>query len=470
MPSSVNAKVFSWSDRLFQTIFKGKPNVTSAQDINRYLNAITEYQRKLSQFLGAVRDNFNIAIDTQPSFTDVGVSEATFEFTYSIVKPLSGSPACVFYNGVRFEIPVLTAQTVEVTIPVISASYNLAYAYIVLVATKKDVTFNSVAPVLHVTDPKAFSGVTSSDYPFELPAAENVIYGAERLAVVASLDDIVLGTDEEIICIVGTLRPRYQWANASSVETTASNVVTTYILHNASMLSEIADMTKFLIPGLSSPFAPAYKKEYLNNGGIVDSLQLLHEQYVQGQSWQDYRITADKTTLDAYIASNDAAIAVLNVTLGTLSLNLTALQGTVTTLQGTVAAQGASLLLKADKAQEPWHYVGDPSEPTFGTRFENVLTGIGRTKFMRDAFGTVFVELYVNATSDAPFGAVLFSLPAGYRPMMTFPLPCSKWTGTGYPSLGFINVETSGDIKHNESADLPTGDKLQHVFSFRAAS
>jgi len=449
MPATTDPKPFNWNDRLHQTVFKGKPAIFSAQDLNRYLEVLRNYTEKLGSGIGALRENWNIVIDVQPAFTSIGASESTFQFTYSINKEVGLNPASLYYKGVRFEVPTASGVVESITIPVNAGTYNVAYCYFVLVATKKTVNFNDVGPVLHVTDPKVFSGVTSASFPYELAAADNVIYGNERVAVVESLDEITLGTDEEIICIMGTLRPRFWWKDAATVESVSSDVAAAVIMHNAARMSDYVTLAKFFIPGTSASHKPVYTKAYLNNNGVADLIGNLMEQYIEGQSYQDFRLKTVEGDLSAYITANDAALAAQAVSIAALESDMLQAQGDITTLQSQVATNTANISLKANKAQEAWRYIGDPGQPTFNANWADSFSGEGRTRFFKDEMGNVHIVGQPIKNTAVAFGDIIFTLPAGYRPLngWTYYI-VPMWTGIGYPIPSAIAIRENGEVSY----------------------
>jgi len=68
---------------------------------------------------------------------------------------------------------------------------------------------------------------------------------------------------------------------------------------------------------------------------------------------------------------------------------------------------------------DPWHRIGSAGEPAFGSGFQNYpttpysATGVG---FRKAADGRVYLKGMIQATGTAVPGALLFTLPAGYRP------------------------------------------------------
>jgi len=159
------------------------------------------------------------------------------------------------------------------------------------------------------------------------------------------------------------------------------------------------------------------------------------------------QFAADLAAINATLASLTAA----DVNFNTLLTNLTNLVN-----------------LKANSAVEAWHYVGDPSEPAMNVLFFlNSLGGAGRTRFMKDNMGTCFLHVYVTAQQDCPYGTNMFTLPAGYRPTAQIDMPVARWTGSGFASLGWITISTSGVVSYAESADLPDTQRLQFAVTFQ---
>lgn len=159
------------------------------------------------------------------------------------------------------------------------------------------------------------------------------------------------------------------------------------------------------------------------------------------------QFAADLAAINATLSSLQAA----DVNFNTLLTNLTALVNQ-----------------KANSAVEAWHFVGDPGEVSFNALFFlNALGGSGRSKFKKDNMGTCFLHVYVTAQQDCPFGTVVFTLPAGYRPTAAISIPVSKWMGTGFASIGFASINPNGEIAYAESADFPDTRGLQFHTSFQ---
>lgn len=468
LSSSVIPKSFSFLDRLYKTVFKGKPNIFSAWDLNRYLDAIREFQVTMSNRVGAVRENFSLAVGTAPTITTINSTEFSFTFTWTFTKTVPGEPAFVLYNGIKFKCPEPTPQTVTLTLPVHANGYNMAYAYICLVATKKTVTFNSVGTVLHVTNPKAFSGITSTDYPFELPAADNIIFGSERFVTTIDPATIVLGPDEELICIVATLRPRFWWSDASSVLSGPDNIVTAILSHNASNLQEIADTLPFVLPGLTSPHTPVYSATYKTNAGVTDVLQLLMESHLQGQSWQDNRISNAEGSLTSHINSTLAAINTINSAITDANSAINTLNSTVDGIVTSISTLINNLSGKANINQEAWRYIGETSNPAFQSGFTHALAGSGRVRFLKDNFGVVRIQGIANkAGGTVAFGDVIFTLPDGYKPTSTIAAPICHSTGNSVSVDGVtaVLVHPTGQISFPVFQD-PAWDHFHINISF----
>lgn len=152
-----------------------------------------------------------------------------------------------------------------------------------------------------------------------------------------------------------------------------------------------------------------------------------------------------------------------------INTQLAALTANDTSFASQLATLTAQMALKANSTQEAWTIVdGGAPAPSLGVNWDNSLGGDGRTKFMKTTTGTVFVHIYVKCTLDAPFGNIIFTLPAGYHPTAQITLMASKWTETGFPSGPvWLSINTNGQVFYSESADFPQDDHIQVAFSFQ---
>lgn len=190
----------------------------------------------------------------------------------------------------------------------------------------------------------------------------------------------------------------------------------------------------------------------------------------------DNKLALYDTTADLVQQITDTVIAQYNLQIITqFAADLAAINQSLSILESADAnfttlldSLTTSVNAKADKSVEGWRYVGDPGEVGWNTLyFGNSLGGANRTKFKKDNMGTCFLHVFATALQDCPYGTTLFTLPAEYRPTAVLELIVAKWTGTGFSSVGRASISTSGVIAHAESADLPSGQRLQFIISYQ---
>lgn len=126
-------------------------------------------------------------------------------------------------------------------------------------------------------------------------------------------------------------------------------------------------------------------------------------------------------------------------------VELYALSGT--TLSGAIPANaetwlsGSLVASSVGVTPEPWHYVGAAGEPAFLTGWANYPGGYQPLRFMKDPHGFVHVEGEIQASAGAAVD--VFTLPAGYRPGVSFQeFPASYWNGSAY-TLGIFQLRGS---------------------------
>lgn len=382
MPT-VNAKPFDWADRLYKTVFKGKPNIFSAQDLNRYLDAIHSFQVTLGSAVGAIRHNWTITVSGITKTSDVINDELEIDFNWKLEADDGLLPTVVYYKGVQFQIPVsviAAAPTQIFTLSGVNTFFPPAI-YFVLVATKKTVTFDTASPVMHVSDAKEFSGVTGTSFPSELPAADNIIYGEERIEITTDPDSITLGADEEVICILATLRNVWNRGDSSSV--VAEDKFEYRLMYNASTIEEINELLTHYSYGSTTPFEPTVLPSIKSNNGLIDFMHLFYEHYLQGQSVQDWRLATLENSLGGFTTKTQWY---------TVGVHL-----------------GTSFILGWDSV------AADQTFTEFDTPQKNRLRfrkyGNGMVTLTGFAFGHI-----LGANWDGYDKFTLFTLPSGYRP------------------------------------------------------
>jgi hypothetical protein len=155
-----------------------------------------------------------------------------------------------------------------------------------------------------------------------------------------------------------------------------------------------------------------------------------------------------------------AQIAVINS-------SISALQQADVNFASSLAALASQLSSKANSTQEAWKITGDSGQPNLTAGWTNSLGGTGRSKFMKTNMGTAHVHIYVEALASANFGAVIFTLPEGYRPTTAVMVPAARWTGTGFPSSVWCSIQTNGDVIFSEQAAFTIGHQIQFNTSFQ---
>jgi hypothetical protein len=192
----------------------------------------------------------------------------------------------------------------------------------------KTVAFSDVNPIMHVLEPKKFSGVSGSSLPTDLPSADNIIFGNERVVYVdfndtsSTLDQkLNLATNEKVVGIIATVKPDYlksefnqeeflektfdgsgNLIKENSILATSGKVakisLTNYVqvaynvLHPDNSL-ELSGMRFFKKPDMEnkkSPYALSVYK-FLTNNSLYEKLSSFYEEYIKGQSVQDYHIS-----------------------------------------------------------------------------------------------------------------------------------------------------------------------------------
>ena len=106
-----------------------------------------------------------------------------------------------------------------------------------------------------------------------------------------------------------------------------------------------------------------------------------------------------------------------------------------------VSAIGAGLNLKANSAQEEWHEVGALGEPAFLNSWANYGVSEATAAYMKDSMGFVHIKGLIKSG----IGAVIFTLPSGYRPVAN-PIFVTA-TNNGTTTLfGAVQVLTDGRV------------------------
>jgi hypothetical protein len=418
----LSPKLFSWSDRLLKSVFKGKPNLLTAQDINRYFDVLREYQTLESSMVGAFRDNFSIEIDPDEPLNSS--QDTVFHFKYRVVKNNLALESGVFYKGVRFDVPL--SSWVDAQFPVNYEAVEKVYlgnCYFVIVAKKKAVTFNSLPPVMHVTDPKKFSGVSGSTIPIDIPSADNIIYGEERLVVTHDYNGIALTTDESIVCILATLQPIF-------VPAIVQNSVGVDSLYNIELFYNAVNV-KDLISQMPNDFRPSNNPEIpfigvsmpITNGSMVEYAAYTYKRFKDRFTINDFALLTIKervlqiidslTTLFTFRAFETPRIESL------MAEDELHTVGDVTTGLGTTFLNGVT-----PHSNTVIQYVGESGVATILQVNEPSLCFTKVSRLCAQLSGA----FNVTAAMQGGTPTLIMILPVGYRPVSKVTFMCEDGT------------------------------------------
>jgi len=361
---SLVRKPFQWSDRLFSTKFFGRPYIFSAQDMNRYLDSIKQYQSETSDIIGAKRDNFHITFNSDLSANTDPLTSNLY-FYYRFVKNSSSLPATIMAKGVKFVLPdsIFPSADSQGALPI--DVNGLGVGYFILTAKKVVVSYDSGSGGLYqIADVKAFSGVSGSPLPTSLPSSENVIYADELISftynIQSTLDSLTSAEPErELICYIATVRPNYVFESTSINIKTVDNptVAKDYsLVYNALNLVEFNQ--NFPAYKLKSDSSSPTDKSLVasqtigSDGSIMTALSNFYQHYISGQGVQDVLINEAVNTL----LSLNGAISRISASLNSLTNSLTTFIGDTNTAIQSIYTKFNPLLVT-----DTWHIVGDSS-------------------------------------------------------------------------------------------------------------
>ena len=106
-------------------------------------------------------------------------------------------------------------------------------------------------------------------------------------------------------------------------------------------------------------------------------------------------------------------------------------------LQGTPGAPGAPATIG------PWHVVGQSGQPTFGTGWSQVTTGVGLVAFRKDSNGHVYLTGWGQHSGLWNSEDEMFILPPGYRPTRLTWIPIN---GTDSANTNRAVIFTTGEV------------------------
>lgn len=406
---SIVAKPFNWADKLYRTIFLGKPNIFSDQDLNRYLDSINNGLAATSKVLGAQRSNFVIQLDLSDS-RNLTQSIVTY-LRYRVVIQDSGLPTTVLANRVRYDVPMIdwTDYVIDRTMP--------TTRYWVLVASKKTVAFNdTAAPFTNIPDPKVFSGISGTSLPTSLPTTTSEVWGNERIVFTDDISGIFLNAFESVVCILATLVQGEIPAGAYTTNT--SNYALDYsLIYNSPSATDNEGLG--IIQYGSDFMTPTGNNILTTNGSLIEKVQLTLYNLGRGQSIQDYFIKLATAGLADIVTRFNALVTRFNTVTGGISDILVTLQEQIDAL--TVV--------------DTWHIVGDSTDsipvPLLSTDVVKVVSGSSASinggsynvfssalKFKKIAPKLVNIQGALDVTAATTnVERILFQLPSSYRPI-----------------------------------------------------
>lgn len=221
----ITAKPFSAAARIVKAIFMPEPNVFANEDLNRYLDADLYDRVALRDAAGMLRENGTITVNTLTDTPNVpGAGDIT------VAVDIDVAAGYLYHKGVRLNIPAGNHADTFVG----TGLLNSYCVYLVLVATRESVTF--------VDDP-VLSGISSSEFPTDLPGAEHEILSSERLELTDDPSSVVLGSGEELIGVIAYFPEKVRY---TALPTTV--VRTRELRYGAPTAAELSAMAPFIAP------------------------------------------------------------------------------------------------------------------------------------------------------------------------------------------------------------------------------
>jgi microcystin-dependent protein len=307
--ASITPKLFNAAEKIYRTIFKGKPSIFSVEDLNRQLDAIYYANNIVSRHLGPIRNNWVFTAQTTFNSTT-----NTLTVTSAAVSTVNVAlTATIHYKGVSFDVPPSSFSNI-VQVGQTSSATLLPSLSLFLIAkpTLVDFATNNV-----------LSGLTSTDYPGALPAADNIVYGNERLVLANDPQNVTLAQGEEIIGVIASIVP-------TELVDNSGNINTNYVIrYNASTVQELCILAGGLQLSQSNTLG---NFTFADNRSIID--------------WAHYLMDYLKFELSNinYVLSNlNTLVTQLGTAVTALQNNFTQLSNTVTTLQSTVNQHSSTL-------------------------------------------------------------------------------------------------------------------------------
>ena len=189
----IHDKPFDPKEMLRKTIFLGRPNFFNARDLNKEFETVHSFMEKFNEKF-AVVSNINITFNTFGEVLNQTVNPPVIERTFHF----NNSKDTILYKGVEFQLDA-GGQSATHSFPVpntqVSPKEVSPPTYIVLKGDLNLITY---------AQDTELCGITSDETPNSVPTVDVEQYQNVSIGISTDL------TEENIICIVGTIHPRYK--------------------------------------------------------------------------------------------------------------------------------------------------------------------------------------------------------------------------------------------------------------------
>lgn len=213
---SITPKPFTAGQGIVRSVFKSKPAIFSAEDLNRQLDVIDYSTRKNSLGVGLQRTNLMVTkvYGTIPSSPN-GYGTYTFDVQITIAKVNGALDALIFAKGCEV---IITPETITKSFTFANPSYIGCYLY--LIAKRHTVTYSEGA---------VMSGIQLTSPSASFASSDTVVYEDARLALIQDDEmgdsytvpndqDLNLASEEEILGII--------WSYTKAIEYNTFNTPT----------------------------------------------------------------------------------------------------------------------------------------------------------------------------------------------------------------------------------------------------
>lgn len=190
---AIHSKPFDAQEKLEKIVFKSKPAVFSAQDLNKSTDLNNNVLTMISGMVGCMRQNWHVTICPDTTIT-LGETTKTLNWQVTINKDNPALDCYVFVNGVRFDMPTKMKSIVgTVTVPI----GDVFEEEFILKAKKSKVTFG---------DDTTLCGISSDEFPTKQESCEVYQYSGEGITVSSNL---IYKADEIFIASLFSIIEKY---------------------------------------------------------------------------------------------------------------------------------------------------------------------------------------------------------------------------------------------------------------------